>query len=65
MGSPLIVLTASNTEASEWRHSTGRPRDPKGMKPFDRDIVPGFETVRGLDMIDAAPVRLSREAAPG
>ena len=43
---------------------TGRRRDPAGMKPFGREIVPGFETVRGLDMIDAAPVRLKREPGP-
>ncbi|MBV8860009.1 MAG: B12-binding domain-containing radical SAM protein [Acidobacteria bacterium] len=43
---------------------TGRRRDPKGMKPFGGEIVPGFETVRGLDMIDAAPVRLTRKAEP-
>lgn len=38
--------------------------NPAGMKPFGHDIVPGFETVRGLDMIDAAPVRPSRKAEP-
>ena len=24
------------------------------MKPFEQEIVPGFETVRGLNMIDAS-----------
>jgi radical SAM family protein len=39
-------------------------RDHAGMKPFDGDIIPGFETVKGLDMIDASPLRLKREAGP-
>ena len=33
---------------------TARPRDPAGMKPARGELVPGFETVRGLGMIDAA-----------
>ena len=33
---------------------TGRKRNRAGMKPFAEEIVPGFETVRGLNMIDAS-----------
>jgi radical SAM superfamily enzyme YgiQ (UPF0313 family) len=33
---------------------TGRRRNRAGMKPFEREIVPGFETIRGLNMIDAS-----------
>lgn len=33
---------------------TGRKRNRVGMKPFEKEIVPGFETVRGLNMIDAS-----------
>src|ERR1043165_1144009 len=33
---------------------TGRKRNKAGMKPFEEEIVPGFETVRGLNMIDAS-----------
>jgi radical SAM superfamily enzyme YgiQ (UPF0313 family) len=33
---------------------THRKRNKEGMKPFDQEIVPGFETVRGLNMIDAS-----------
>lgn len=30
------------------------------MKPLDKEIVPGFETVRGLNMIDASVLSVSR-----
>src|SRR6266481_1285730 len=35
---------------------TGYKRNPAGMEPFDREIVPAFQTVRekGLNMIDAS-----------
>ncbi|MFL6228804.1 MAG: B12-binding domain-containing radical SAM protein [Pyrinomonadaceae bacterium] len=33
---------------------TARPRNPEGMRPFADEIVPGFETIKGLNMIDAA-----------
>ena len=33
---------------------TGYKRNPAGMKPLDREIIPGFETIRGLSMVDAA-----------
>ena len=33
---------------------TARPRDPRGMKPAHGELTPGFESVRGLGMIDAA-----------
>ena len=33
---------------------TGRPRNPAGLKPFERDIVPGSHTTRGLNMVDAS-----------
>jgi len=47
---------------------TGRKRNKTGMKPFEKEIVPGFETVRGLNMIDASQLHhvksnLGREAA--
>ncbi len=36
---------------------TDRPRRPEGMRPFTDEIVPGFESVKGLNMIDAAALR--------
>src|ERR1041384_7202266 len=33
---------------------TGRKRNRAGMRPFAQEIVPGFETIRGLNMIDAS-----------
>lgn len=33
---------------------TGRKRNPAGMRPYEGEIVPGFETIKGLNMIDAA-----------
>jgi radical SAM superfamily enzyme YgiQ (UPF0313 family) len=33
---------------------TGHKRDLKGMKPFEEEIIPGFETVRGLNMVDVS-----------
>ena len=35
---------------------TGHKRNPKGMKPFEAEIVPGFKNVRekGLNLIDAS-----------
>jgi radical SAM superfamily enzyme YgiQ (UPF0313 family) len=36
---------------------TGYKRNRNGMKPFGKEIVPGFETVRGLNMIDAIPLQ--------
>ena len=33
---------------------TDRPRRPEGMRPFTDEIVPGFETIKGLNMIDAS-----------
>jgi radical SAM superfamily enzyme YgiQ (UPF0313 family) len=39
---------------------TGRRRDRSGMKPLEREIVPGFETVRGLNMIDASVLQIGR-----
>ena len=36
---------------------SGIKRDKSGMKPFDKEIIPGFETVKGLNMIDASALR--------
>ncbi|MCA1815707.1 MAG: B12-binding domain-containing radical SAM protein [Acidobacteria bacterium] len=36
---------------------TARPRRPEGLRPFDREIVPGFETIKGLNMIDASALQ--------
>jgi len=44
---------------------TGRKRDRTGMKPLDKEIVPGFETVRGLNMIDASVLQVSRPQSTG
>ena len=33
---------------------TGRRRNKTGIKPFEKEIIPGFETVKGLNMIDAS-----------
>src|SRR5947208_14847204 len=39
---------------------TGRKRDRSGMKPFEDEIVPGFETMKGLNMIDASVLKIGR-----
>ncbi len=33
---------------------SGHRRNKSGLKPFDRDIVPAFESTRGLNMVDAS-----------
>jgi radical SAM superfamily enzyme YgiQ (UPF0313 family) len=38
---------------------TGRKRNPY-MKPYEGEIVPGFETIKGLNMIDASVLRINR-----
>jgi radical SAM superfamily enzyme YgiQ (UPF0313 family) len=45
---------------------TGKKRDRRGLKPFDGEIIPGFETVKGLNMIDASALRTTKAsgAAP-
>ena len=30
------------------------------MKPLDKELVPGFETTKGLNMIDASVLQTSR-----
>ena len=35
----------------------GRKRNKAGLKPFPGEIVPGFETIRGLNMIDASQLQ--------
>jgi len=35
------------------------------MKPLDKEIVPGFETTRGLNMIDASALQISRTQGTG
>jgi radical SAM superfamily enzyme YgiQ (UPF0313 family) len=37
---------------------TGHKRNPRGMQPFDKELLPGFHSVRepGLNMIDASPL---------
>jgi radical SAM superfamily enzyme YgiQ (UPF0313 family) len=46
---------------------TGYRRRKEGMLPLDRQIVPGFETIRGLNMIDATmlhqPTRTHEQAS--
>jgi radical SAM superfamily enzyme YgiQ (UPF0313 family) len=42
---------------------TGRKRNKAGMKPFEKEIVPGFETVRGLNMIDASQLQRAKAKA--
>ncbi len=41
---------------------TGRKRDPSGMKPLAGELVPGFQTTHGLNMVDAGAIRLTRSA---
>jgi len=36
---------------------SGIKRNKAGMKPFEKEIVPGFETVKGLNMVDASAMR--------
>ena len=38
---------------------TGRKRNPR-MKPYEGEIVPGFETIKGLNMIDASVLKITR-----
>ncbi len=38
---------------------SGVKRDRRGLKPFDREIVPGYETTRGLNMVDAAQLNVA------
>lgn len=38
---------------------SGVKRDRGGLKPFDREIVPGYETTRGLNMVDAAQLNVA------
>jgi radical SAM superfamily enzyme YgiQ (UPF0313 family) len=40
---------------------TGKKRNRVGMKPFEQEIVPGFETVRGLNMIDASELHRAKQ----
>jgi len=44
---------------------TGRRRDHSGMKPFEGEIVPGFETTKGLNMIDASVLQIGRTQNAG
>jgi hypothetical protein len=39
---------------------TGRKRDHAGMKPFEKEIVPEFKSVRGLNMIDASQLHRAK-----
>ncbi|HMF56491.1 MAG TPA: radical SAM protein [Pyrinomonadaceae bacterium] len=43
---------------------TGRPRNHAGMKPLDKEIIPGFETIKGLNMIDASQLQINRGSEP-
>src|SRR2546423_8396924 len=43
---------------------TGRPRNHAGMKPLDKEILPGFETIKGLNMIDASQLQIGRSSEP-
>jgi len=40
---------------------TGYRRSKTGLKPFEAEIVPGFESVRGLNMIDASPLAIRKK----
>src|SRR5437763_13795386 len=44
---------------------TGRKRERSGMKPFEGEIVPGFETTKGLNMVDASVLQISRTQNAG
>ncbi len=45
---------------------SGHKRSKTGLKPFDKEIIPGYETVKGLNMVDASQLgvkkRLSNQA---
>ena len=43
---------------------TGRKRNKAGMRPFAKEIIPGFETVRGLNMIDASQLHRAKTDLP-
>jgi radical SAM superfamily enzyme YgiQ (UPF0313 family) len=36
---------------------SGYKRNRAGLEPFTKEIVPGFETIRGLDMVDASHLK--------
>ena len=36
---------------------SGQKRNKAGLRPFADEIVPGFETVKGLNMVDASAVK--------
>jgi len=44
---------------------SGKKRNKAGLKPFPGEIVPGFETIRGLNMIDASQLQGRRTAGSG
>jgi len=47
---------------------TGHKRNPLGMQPFDKELLPGFHSVRepGLNMIDAGQMTsIERQGAVG
>ena len=39
---------------------TGKARNKAGLKRFESEIMPGFRTVTGLNMIDATQLRIAR-----
>jgi len=39
---------------------SGHKRNRNGMKPFDREIIPGYETVKGLNMVDASQLGVKK-----
>jgi radical SAM superfamily enzyme YgiQ (UPF0313 family) len=42
---------------------TGVKRDKRGLKPFDGEITPGYETVRGLGLADASQINRAAKAS--
>lgn len=42
---------------------SNKPRDKRGLKPVTEHIVPGFETVKGLNMMDATAIKAVPEPA--
>jgi hypothetical protein len=41
-----------------------RRRDKRGLKPISEHIVPGFETIKGLNMVDASTIKASQTQLP-
>jgi radical SAM superfamily enzyme YgiQ (UPF0313 family) len=41
---------------------SGHKRNKQGMKPFTKEIIPGYETVKGLNMVDASQIGVKKRS---